>query len=194
MTQYLQLRQRIAQISARMMVQDGITDYQQAKCKAAAQLGVPNTRHLPSNSEIEEEILIYQRLFHADTQPLRLYQQRQVALQAMRLLTTFRPRLVGSVLEGTALPHSNITLHLFTDTPEEVALFLMEQSIPYELNEKRFRLPTVVNYPCYQFMAGNETVVLVVFNRDDIRWSPPSPVNGKPMRRADLRVVESLLE
>jgi len=187
-----QLRQRIAQASARLVVLEGIADYQQAKYKAAAQLGVPNTRALPSNSEIEEEILIYQRLFHADTQPLILQQLRCVALQAMRLFAAFTPRLVGSVLNGTAHQYSDITLHLFTHTPEEVAFVLIDKGIPYELNEQHFRLPQLVNYPCYRFMAGEERVVLVVFGIDDIRWSPPCPIDGKPMRRADIRAVEKI--
>ena len=189
-----QLRQRIAQTSARLMVQQGIGDYQQAKYKAAIQLGALNTKQLPSNSEIKEEILIYQRLFQADTQPLILLQMRRAALQAIRLLAAFAPRLVGAVLNGTAHQYSDITLHLFTDTPEDVAFFLMDKGIPYELNEQHFRLPQLVSYPCYQFMAGEERIVLVVFGIDDIRWAPPCPIDGKPMRRADLRTVEKLVQ
>lgn len=188
-----QLRRRIASVSARLMVQEGINDFHQAKSKAAAQLGIANTRNLPSNSEIQEEILIYQRLFHADTQPQHLQHLRQVAVQAMRLFAHFKPRLVGAVLQGTAHQNSEITLHLFTHTAEEVAFFLMEQGIPYTLGEKRFRLSQVVTYPVYQFLAGEEYVILIVFGIDDIRWSPPSPIDGKPMQRADLQTVENLL-
>jgi hypothetical protein len=193
MTYDSQLRQRIAQTSARLMVQEGITDYQQAKHKAAAQLGIPHTRHLPSNSEIEAEILIYQRLFQANTQPSRLHHMREVALQAMQLFAAFTPRLVGSVLQGTAHQYSDITLHLFTHSSEEVALFLLDKKIPYDLTEQRFRLPQLVSFPGFRFMAGEESIVLIVFGIDDIRWSPPSPLDGKPMRRADIRMVKKLL-
>ncbi len=193
MTYDPQLRQRLAQTSARLILQEGIIDYQQAKHKAAARLGIPNTRNLPSNSEIEAEILLYQRLFQADTQPSKLYHLRQVALQAMRLFAAFTPRLVGSVLQGTAHQYSDITLHLFTHSSEEVALFLMEKGIPYELTERRFRLPQSVYFPSFRFLAGEETIVLIIFGIDDIRWSPPSPVDGKPMRRADIPMVEKLL-
>ncbi len=189
-----QLRQRIAQMSARLMVQQGIADYQQAKRKAAEKLGVPNTKQLPNNSEIKEEILIYQRLFQADIQPHQLQQQRHIALQAMRLFAAFTPRLVGEVLNGTAHQYSDITLHLFTDTSEEVAFFLMDKNIPYKLNEQHFRLPQLVSYPCYQFMAGEEKVVLVVFGINDIRWAPPCPIDGKPMRRANMHAVEKLVQ
>lgn len=193
MTYDSQLRQRIAQTSARLMVQEGITDYQQAKHKAAVQLGIPHTRHLPSNSEIETEILIYQRLFQANTQPYRLHHMREVALKAMQLFAAFTPRLVGSVLQGTAHQYSDITLHLFTHSFEEVALFLLDKKIPYDLTEQRFRLPQLVSFPSFRFMAGEESIVLIVFGIDDIRWSPPSPLDGKPMRRADIRMVEKLL-
>jgi len=187
-----QLRQRIAQASARLMIQEGINDYHLAKCKAAAQLGL-SQRHLPSNSEIEQEILLYQRLFQPATHALQLNQFRQVALQAMKLFTPFNPRLVGAVLEGTAHQNSEITLHLFAHTPEEVALFLMEKNIPYELTERRFRLPQVTAFPGYRFVAGEQIIVLIVFGVDDIRWSPPSPIDGKPMRRADLNTLANLL-
>lgn len=192
-----QLRQRIAQASARLMVEEGINDFHYAKQKAAAQLGVNNKRNLPRNSEIQEEIVLYQRLFYADTHDQLLYQLRQTALNAMRLLQTFSPRLVGAVLNGTATPHSDVVLHLFSYSPEEVAFFLMENRIPYELGEKRYRIPAQggqqQTFPTYHFIAGEDHVVLVVFGFDDIRWAPSSPVDGKSMKRADLATVEQLL-
>lgn len=194
LTQEPQIRQRIAQLSAQLMIQEGIDDYYAAKCKAATQLGVPNTRHLPSNSEIEIEIIRYQRLFHPQTYRQQLFELRTAALQAMHLFTEFKPRLVGSVLEGSAHQHSEIVLHLFTHTPEDVVFFLIDHRIPYETGERRVRFSTqVVNYPSYQFMAGDHRIVLIVFGVDDIRRSPDSPIDGKPMRRADRDSVEKLL-
>jgi hypothetical protein len=32
----------------------------------------------------------------------------------------------------------------------------------------------------------------LVFATDDIRWAPPCPIDGKPMRRADLRAAEKI--
>jgi len=195
-----QLRRQIAQTSAKLMVEEGIDDFMIAKQKAMNQLGIGSTmKNLPSNSEIQEEILIYQRLFCAETHTKQLQHLRQIALNAMQLLKMFNPRLVGSVLIGTVHNHSEIVLHLFADTPENVAFFLMEQGIPYETLEKRFR-PTareshkVLIYPSYRFLAGDEAIVLVIFAVDDIRWAPRSPVDGKPMQRADLHMVAALLE
>ncbi|MEK7990441.1 MAG: hypothetical protein VSS52_005495 [Thiotrichaceae bacterium] len=191
-----QLRQRIAVICARLIVQESVKDFQMAKKKAAAELGVANSKsHLPSNAEIEAEIMLYQRLFQADNQPLHLQYLREVALKAMGLFKDFQPRLVGNVLTGTATQHSDITLHLFAQTPETIDIFLMQQGIPYELTDKHFRIEQQsVSFPCYQFMAGDEQVSLVIFDIDDIRWSPPSPIDGKPMQRADIKVVEKLIK
>jgi hypothetical protein len=150
---------------------------------------------LPSNSEIEQAMIEYQRLFHADSQAERLRALRQAALEAMRFFQPFNPRLVGPVLSGLAHEHAEIVLHLFCDTHEEVAWFLMERKIPYQLKERVYRGQPErrESYPCYRFMAGEESIALEVFPLDGIRRAPPSPVDGKPMRRADIAAVEALL-
>jgi hypothetical protein len=50
-----------------------------------------------------------------------------------------------------------------------------------------------VNYPALRFVAGRQTVDAVVFPLDGIRQAPASPVDGKPMRRANAAEVEALL-
>lgn len=47
-----QLRQRIAQLAARMMADEGITDYSHAKRKAGRQLGITEDHCMPTNVEI----------------------------------------------------------------------------------------------------------------------------------------------
>ena len=46
------LRRRIAALAARMIAEDGVNDYAQAKLKAAQQLGLSN-KHLPDDAELE---------------------------------------------------------------------------------------------------------------------------------------------
>jgi len=190
-----QLRQHIAQATARLIVQEGIHDYQLAKQKAAAQLGVADTKHLPSNSEIEEEIILYNRLFNDNAHTSNLTRLRHVALKAMRLFEDFSPRLVGSVLSGTAPKYADVTLHVFANSPEEIAFFLLERDMPYELSERCYRLPQNPNacYPCYTFIAGEDCIMLIVFGVDDVRWSPPSP-DGKSIKRASIKAVEKLIK
>ncbi len=191
----MQMRVRIAQEAARLMAEQGITDFYVAKRKAAQHLGAPDTRNMPRNAEVEEALAAYQRLFQAGEQAMHLNDLRLSATRAMRFLEDFNPRLVGSVLSGTAGPHSDINLHLFADTAEQVALFLMEQTIPYEDKLKRFRLgrDETREFPVFRFRAGEHAVELTVFPNEGRREAPRSPVDGKPMRRASLQDVELLL-
>ena len=188
-----QVRGRIAQECARIMVQEHLDDYLMAKQKAAARLGMPNTRELPSNQEIADALLEYRRLFGSDAEMSRLRAQRQAALNAMEMLHEFVPRLAGPVLYGTAGEHTEIQLHLFHDAHEEVGLFLMTRNIPYQLGERRFA-SIDKTYPGYRFVAGQDRFLLVVFPYADLRRPPPDPLDGKAMRRADVESVRKLLE
>lgn len=185
----------LAQESARIMAEEGVRDFLVAKRKAANRLGVSNRALLPRNLEIQEALLEYQRLFKSNEQQDRLRVLREAAVEAMRFFTRFRPRLVGSVLAGTAGQHSDVNLHLFADTPEEVVLFLMDHAIPFETSERRLRLGNGEHawYPVFAFGAGDVSVDLTVFDRDAERQPPKSPVDGRPMRRAALAEVEALL-
>ena len=101
------LRRALAQEAARIMSEHGIGDFLQAKRKAAERLGVHDVAVLPKNIEIEDALRERQRLFDRDTHDHGLKEQRRTALAAMKLLEEFQPRLVGSVLTGTATNYSN---------------------------------------------------------------------------------------
>jgi hypothetical protein len=190
-----QLRQALAQEAARIMSEQGIDDYGLAKRKAAERLGATDIAVLPKNTEIEAALAAHQRLFEGNRHASMLHQLRSTALQAMRLLQRFEPRLVGPVLSGTASAHSEVNLHLFAEGAEPVALHLMERGIPHRLGERRLRYEPnrLIAYPVVHFVAGNREIDAVVFPIDGIRQSPASPVDGRPMRRADAQELESLL-
>ena len=190
------LRLALAQEAARIMSEQGIDDYLLAKRKAAERFGATDIAVLPKNSEIEAALHAHQRLFEANRHSSDLESARRTALQAMRLLRKFEPRLVGPVLSGTASAHSEINLHLFSEGSESVALHLMENGIPHEFAERRLRYEPdrLVAYPVVRFVAGNREIDAVVFPLNGIRQSPASPVDGKPMRRADRAEVQALLD
>jgi hypothetical protein len=189
------LRQAVAEEAARIMREQGVADFLLAKRKAADRLGVTDASILPRNTEIEAALHAHQRLFGADRHEADIAALRRSALEAMRLMAEFHPRLVGPVLAGTASAHSEINLHLFSESPEAVSLRLEERGVPHEVLERRLRLERdrTVSYPALRFVAGRQTVDAVVFPLDGIRQAPPSPVDGKPMRRASASEVEALL-
>lgn len=190
-----QMRIRLAQEAARILVESGGRDYLMAKRKAALRLGAVDTRNMPSNTEIEQALMEYQRLFRGSSQPQILTALRAEAVRAMGFFEAFRPKLVGPVLQGTADEHTPITLHIFAATVEEVGLYLMRFQIPYTIQDKRIRLSTDNHetYPCYRFLAGQFQMEVLVFLIGK-PVTPLSPVDGKPMRRAALAEVEALLE
>ena len=189
-----QVRERIAKEAARLMCEAGIRDFQLAKRKALQHLRIPDRRNLPSNEEIESAVSEYQRLFRAHSQPQRLAELRRTAVRAMRFLTRFEPRLVGAVLSGTADEHSDVCLHLFAETAEEVGLFLLDNGIPHETGERAMKLASddTQRLPTCRFMAYDVAVELVVFAERARRRVPLSPVDGRPMQRAALQAVEAL--
>ena len=190
------LRQAVADEAARIMNEQGVDDFLLAKRKAAERLGVTDASILPRNTEIEAAMMAHHRLFAHDRHAADLTDLRRAALAAMRLMADFQPRLVGPVLNGSASAHSEISLHLFSETPEAVSLRLDERGVPHEVLERRVRFERdrAVSYPALRFVAGRQTVDAVVFPLDGIRQSPCSPVDGKPMRRASTTEVEDLLD
>ncbi|HGL6861313.1 TPA: UDP-N-acetylmuramate--alanine ligase, partial [Burkholderia multivorans] len=133
------VREEIAQSAARLIAEDGL-DYAGAKRKAARQL-LGDTRvageWLPDNDLIEEELREYLALFQSDTQPDELRRLREIALDWMRRLAEFNPYVTGAVLNGTANAHSDIHLQTFTDNPKDVAIYLLNQNVQYDVSETR---------------------------------------------------------
>ncbi|MEJ2059350.1 MAG: hypothetical protein P8Y64_02525 [Gammaproteobacteria bacterium] len=189
-------RQRalLVEEAARILVEEESGDFASAKRKAASRLGFPAGRNLPSNSEIEAAMMQRQRLFQGQAHEALQTRLRQAALRAMRLFDSFNPRLVGSVLKGTATPHSDVNLHLFSDSHEAVLISLMERGIPYQTGERRFRLgESQRSYPSVSITADGVRIEAVIFPYDGLRQAPLSPVDGRPMRRAARREVEALI-
>jgi hypothetical protein len=190
------LRLALAQEAARVMAEHGIRDFLAAKRKAAERFGVIDSAVLPKNTEIEAALAQYQRLFAAESHAESLRTQRHAALRAMRCLADFAPRLVGSVLSGTATAHCDVQLHVFADSAEAVLIKLMDRSIPHEVTERRVKMSVerVLAYPAVRFTIEDQAIDATVFPADGIRQAPVSPVDGKPMRRANLGEVEALIE
>lgn len=190
------LRQRLAQEAARIIVTEEVADFLLAKRKAADRLHVDDDRYLPTNREIEAEVRAYQTLFQSRQHPEDLRRLREQAVEAMRFLSEFEPRLSGSVLTGTAGPHSDINLHLFASSPEQVVWRLVDAGIPYREVTRRVRIDRQHHrdMPAFRFMAGETEVELLVFAEDGPRQPPLSPVDGRPMPRARVAEVVALID
>ncbi len=182
------LRSQIAMLAARMIAEDG-ADYATAKRKAVKQLlgnGRVNGEILPDNEEIEEEVRAYQELFQGDTQPQRLLQLRLLATEVMQELAQFNPWLVGAVFNGTAGEHSDIYLHLYTDNSKDVAIFLLNKDVQFEVSETIDQRQQ--SHETYSFMYKREGVHLVVQETDALRHA-----SHKHHERTDLAGLQALI-
>ncbi len=191
------MRLQLARTAAQIMYEEAVRDYEQAKHKACERSDVDtrNKAILPSNLEIQQALYDYLLAFKSDSQPFLIKQLREAALDVMRWLIAFHPRLVGSVLNGTADPYAAVHLHVFAETVEEVLFFLGDRGINCTI-----RTRSVQNYKGVRedqtvcmFNAGDTPIELTLFTVDDLRQAPASPVDGKPMKRADIKTVEQLI-
>lgn len=191
-----QIREQLAAEAARIMATEGVDSFLVAKQKAAARMGIVEAGHLPRNTEIEQALMSYLRLFSGENHISNLLLLRETALKAMRNLKQFDPRLVGPVLSGSAGQYTEVDLHLFSDSPKDVAAFLFDQGIPFTEESKRFpnSAGTVIEHPVFRITVNDIDHDLTVFPVNGIRQAPPSPVDGKPMARASIANVEALIE
>src|ERR1700721_1361743 len=160
------LRRALAQEAARIMAEHGVEDFRQAKRKAADRLGVNDVAVLPKNIEIEDALRAHQRLFGRDTHDHTLREQRRIALDTMRILAEFQPRLVGVVLTGPATNYSDINLHLFADASESVAIKLLEIGVPHEFYERRVKMDAEDTVQCVERKGSEATLTRAPVGRE----------------------------
>jgi hypothetical protein len=191
-----ELRHKLAEEAARLMVEHGIEDFSLAKRKAADRFGVRASGALPSNGEIHERVIERQRLFEPDLRDERLAKLRSLAARVMLLLEAFRPKLVGAVLDGTATPSTAIELHVFSDSPEDVAATLHDHGLRLYDSQRRYRFGRELSeqIPGFELTVDDEDLDVMVFPERGSGHAPLSPVDGKPMRRASRSAVMALLQ
>ena len=184
------MREQLAHNAARLMAEDGITDYAFAKRKAARQMGATDTHHLPSNQQVDEALRSFRSLYQSASHPPMLHQLREQALAAMRLLEPFHPYLTGSVLNGSAGEQSDINLMLFSDDVKAVLLFLLKRNMEFEDGEWKVRIGGhEVTVPSYTLTDESGTQTHIIVLPENARHSG----SRHPETHADIAAVEALL-
>lgn len=190
-----QIRAEVAAEAARILATEGQHNYHAAKRKAAERIGVSERAALPSNLEVMDALSTYQALYGGPAHRENIDMLRRIAARAMRMLERFRPRLVGAALDGTASAHSRVALHVFADSVESVVLYFLEQNVRFDQEQRQIRWFNGEHrtVPLIVFQLDGKEIELTVFDPVHLRQSPPSPIDGKPQRRAGLAEVEYLL-
>lgn len=189
------LRERIAHLAARIMAEDGVDDFGYAKRKAARQAGASDARAMPDNEEIECALAMYRQIYQKDEHPNLLRELREQALTIMKLVERFNPFLSGSVLSGVAGRFSDIEIHLFADSSKEVEMFLINHGWKYRASQARcFVNQTERQIPLFLAEHEGTEVQFKVFDRQDQRQSIRATAFGRPLQRAGVSEVMSLLQ
>lgn len=188
-------QQALIEEAARILVDQGLVDYRAAKEKAAARLGLDSQFPLPSNLQVHDAVVAYQRLFGGERYTQRLLTMRQTAIRAMQLLADFEPRLVGSTISGAIHDGSHVQIHVFSDNPEALDFLFEDRAIEVEADIRRYRINArdYREYPLLHFEAGEIGVDVTIFPEVAIRQPPRSPITGQAMQRLKLGAAQALL-
>lgn len=190
-----QTRRIIAAEAARIMATQAQYNYRIAKQKAAQRLGVSNRTALPSNVEVESALRSYQEFYGGQQHVRHLHKIREMAQRVMQSLEVFCPRLVGPVLEGTADEYARVSLHVFSDPPDAVAIHLLDRGLVFRDEQRTIRWHDgrYRQIPLLVIDVEDIEVELALFSCLDLRQAPLSPVDGRPQKRASLAEVDCLL-
>ena len=193
------VRQMIAQEAARLMYEEGINEYRDAKRKAAKHFGPEKVlslgSHLPSNAEIHEELQRLIGIYEEKVLPERLLRMRILALRYMELLEPFSPHLVGSVLGGAVTERSDIDLHLFAESTEEVEEYLKEKGISFEQEVVTIRRGgEFFEYPHIYIEDEGIIIECSIYPPEDIHKRSKSSITGRAIERANAKKLRKIIE
>lgn len=197
-----QLRLLLAQEAARLMFDEGVNQYFDAKRLAAKRLlgrvGGRKLRYrpqdLPSNGEIQSALLEIAELEEGDGRQERLFVMRIAALETMQSLLSFDPCLIGSVSTGHIRKDSDIDLHVFTDNIEELTMTLDGLGWQYATKMVMIRKSNEISEYTHVHMNRGFPVELSVYPMQERRNRQRSSTDGKPIIRVKPKALMQCLE
>ena len=188
------LRHALAQEAARVMAEHGIRDFLVAKRKAAERFGVTDGAVLPKNTEIERRWWNTSGCLAATRTPNPcMPSARGPACHAAAVRIRAAPGGFGVERHGDrTLGGAAASVRGATRGGDDLAA---GSGHPARGDARRVKMNAerVLEYPGVRFEVDDQAIEATVFPTDGIRQAPVSPVDGKPMRRADVADVEALL-
>lgn len=180
------------------MYEDGVREYRDAKRKAAKPFGPEKAlslgSHLPTNAEIHEELAKLIATREEGVLPQRLLRLRMTALNYLELFSDFSPYLVGSVLSGAVTERSDIDIHLFADSLEEVEDLLRRRGMEFETEVVPIRKGGVVKDYTHIYLEDEGVVIeCSVYPAEEKRNRTVSSITGKPMERASAARLKKII-
>ena len=195
------LRAAIANEAARLMYEECVKQYFTAKRIAARRvLGKVAGRRvrfrpadLPSNGEIRDALLALAELSEGSRRTRRLFAMRVIALEAMRAIAAFEPRLIGSVSTGHVRRGSDVDLQVFTDDEGALELHLRDLGWTFERERVTIQKAGKICEYVHFHVADAVPLELTVYAVRELRHRPRSSTDGKPIVRVRAAALEAML-
>ncbi len=196
-----EIRQALAQEAARLMYEEGVDQYFDAKRLAAKRLfgrcGEKKMRYrpqdLPSNGEIQAALRDMIQFTEGELSQQRLFAMRVIAFETMVTLEPFKPRLIGSVSTGHVRHGSDIDLHVFTDSLEEIETYLHQLGWHFKTKEVTIHVNNEYKDYTHIYYKRVFPIELSVYSHDEIRVMSRSSTDGKPIVRVKASALEKML-
>ena len=135
----------IANLAARMIMEEGVKDYFFAKKKAARSLGFHEDINLPTNSQIDNAIEEFHKIYNQGIGIDFLEHFKSQALNIMNMFKNFNPHLMNKLSEGIIPKFPEIKINLFADNIKDIEYVLLNSKIPYEFSETKTNIKSRKN-------------------------------------------------
>ncbi|RLI10058.1 hypothetical protein DRO33_05975 [Candidatus Bathyarchaeota archaeon] len=188
-----ELRRKVAREAAWLLYTGQAHEYKMAKEMAAEALGA---RVLPSNLEVALELDRLADELEGPERAERLILMRKEALEVMKALRPFWPKLIGSVWRGMAHRGSDIDIEVFCDEPGEVEKALRKAGyrvIRSEVVEKQEGDRLIAYYHIYLAMPSGHEVEVVVRPAEERYKERKCEIFGDALRGLNIEELEEVL-
>ncbi len=187
------IRRLLIREAARLMYEEGVEQYFDAKKIAAKRILGKQIRDLPSNGEISDELYQLSMFHKGEELSTTLFEMRLLAMDVMEHLDSFSPRLIGSVSTGRIRQGSDIDLHIFTDSLEEFQLHLENLNWQYHLKQIWIEKGGRPLEYTHVYLDLEFPVELSVYPTNDIKIRGRSSTDGKPIHRLSISALRNIL-
>ncbi len=149
---------------------------------------------LPSNGEIQAALLRIAELAEGDARGEQLAAMRIVALECMRSLKPFAPRLIGSVSTGHVRRGSDIDIQVFVDDIDTLQGHLERHDWVFERQQVTIHKFGEIREYVHFHLAHVFAIELTAYPSRELRFVPRSSTDGKPIARLRADEVQRLIE
>ena len=176
----------IASKAAELISQEGVRDYHFAKKKAAKYLGFSEKEVLPSNYEIDKELILFKNLYQKVDHEL-VQNLKKEALKIMILFERYKPFISNQFLEGIITKYPIIEINLFTDDIKEIEYILLNQNIHFEISDVNIhRKNTLKTLSIYKIDGYEFPIELKIFDTNELKIQNKQILKAKGLSLKEL--------